>query len=235
MAKELSVVVPALNEAAFIETTVREILSVARDTLDHFEIIMVNDGSSDKTAEIMERLKNEIPESTVIHHVNPKGVGKAFWEGIEAAKYPYLSLIPGDNAYNIEGLKVMFAAVGQADLVITYRKNSTHARTAFRIFLSKLFRLFVIILSGHRLRDFYSTEVYPVEQVRRLKIRPAGYTYQIETIVALLSRDIKYIEIPTLLNLSETRNSQVFNWKTIREIWKLYWRLLFHKSDYSGR
>lgn len=233
MASELSIVVPALNEEAFIEKTVTEILSAARDIFNRFEVILVNDGSTDKTPEIMDRMERENPEVRVIHHSTPQGVGLAFWEGIDAAQYVYLTLIPGDNAFNIDGLKRMFDAVGSADLIVTYRQNATHARTAFRIFLSKLFRLFVIILSGYRLRDFYSAEVYPVASVRDLKIRPAGYTYQIETLVYLLSRGVSYVEVPALLNLRETRNSQVFKWKTVREVWKLYWRLLFHKSDYS--
>ena len=234
MKRELTIVIPALNEEEFIEKTVTEILQSGRDLFAQFEIIMVNDGSSDRTGQIMDELARANPEARVIHHRSPQGVGVAFWEGIDEAKFDNLSLIPGDNAFNVAGLKTLFEAVGSAQLVVSFRKNASHARSPFRIFLSKAFRLFVIVLSGYRLKDFYSAEVYPVGMVRQIKVRPRGYTYQIETLISLLAHGVSYIEVPASLNLRETRNSQVFKWKTVREVLKLYWRLVVHRSDYRS-
>jgi len=233
MNRSLSIVIPALNEEPLIEKTVTEILPVARQVFDEFEILLVNDGSTDRTPQIMDELANANPEVRVIHHSQPRGVGLAFWEGIDQARYENLTLIPGDNAFNINGLKEMFAAVGSAQLIVTYRQNATHARTALRIFLSKSFRLFVILLSGFKLRDFYSAEVYPVQMARKVKFRSNGYTYQIDTLVALLRSGVSYIEVPASLNLRESSNSQVLKWKTVREVARLYWRLVFCRSDYS--
>lgn len=105
-------VVPALNEEENILLTVNEILPAARAILDEFEIILVNDGSTDRTGEVMDNLARDNPEIRVIHHSQRQGPGSDFWDGLVQARFDNLVSLSGDNAYKIEGLKRLFETRG---------------------------------------------------------------------------------------------------------------------------
>src|SRR5688572_20915911 len=75
--KSLSLFFPCFNEEANIETLVRQSLKVAREITDDFEIIIVDDGSSDRTREIAERLVRENPNVRLVRHPRNLGYGTA--------------------------------------------------------------------------------------------------------------------------------------------------------------
>src|SRR5271169_4189722 len=97
--KKLTIIVPALNEEAKIASTVNAILPLAHDLLDDFEVILVDDGSTDTTGSIMDQFKAKDSRVSVIHHANRRGLGIAIKEVTELAKFDSLVLIPGDDAY----------------------------------------------------------------------------------------------------------------------------------------
>ncbi len=78
----LTILVPALNEEAKLETMVNSLLPVARSSLNQFEIILFDDGSTDKTGAIADHLATTNPEIRVIHHNPRQGLGAIFYEGL---------------------------------------------------------------------------------------------------------------------------------------------------------
>jgi dolichol-phosphate mannosyltransferase len=76
--RRLSIVVPALNEQEKIAETVEGILPLARDLLDDFELILIDDGSTDDTGSIMDRFAAEEPRIVVVHQPQRQGVGAGF-------------------------------------------------------------------------------------------------------------------------------------------------------------
>ena len=78
----LTIIISALNEEKLISKTISEILSVYRETNDKYEIILVNDGSTDRTGEIMESFSKDNPEIEVINNPEPSGLGAHFKNGI---------------------------------------------------------------------------------------------------------------------------------------------------------
>jgi glycosyltransferase involved in cell wall biosynthesis len=221
----LTILIPALNEEKNILLTVNEILPVARRTLDAFEIILVNDGSSDRTGEIMDALAEGNSELQVVHHSARRGLGWAFREGIARARFDWLTLIPGDNAFNIEGLKRLFEATGSADLVISFRTDQMQKRSLFRMCLSCLFTFIMGHLFGYRLRDFHSAVVYPVRVLRQLELRSDGYTYQLEVLVKLLGRGVLFVEVPVSMNPEMDGSSQSVCLKTLLDMGRMVWHL----------
>ncbi len=161
--KNLTIVIPALNEEKDIALTVNELLTIANEVLDNYEIILVDDFSQDKTGEIMDSFANRYPEISVIHHDSNRGVGQTFREGIENGKYDYLTIIPGDHAYNIEGLKRVFMVVDSADLIVSYRTNQRKSRTLSRVVISKIVRMFMSVLFRLPYKDLSSVVIYPLQ------------------------------------------------------------------------
>lgn len=226
MLRCLTILIPALDEEQKVALTVEEVLAAGRRLLDQFEVILVDDGSTDRTGAIADELAAANPEIRVIHNPQRRGVGWAFWEGIARAKYDRLTVVPGDHAYNISGIELLFSAVGSADLVISYRTNQADTRQRRRVILSTLYQRLVGLIFGFRLNDFHSTVVYPVPQIRELSMRTAGYTYQLEVLVKLLRRGMSYVEVPVTLNPSGKGTSAALRPKTFFDLLWAIWRLM---------
>lgn len=198
--KHLSIGIPAFNEEGKIQSTLLSVYKIAQGTLDKFEIIVVDDGSRDKTFESAQEIAKQLGEEIrVIRREDNQGVGSAFRLFLEAAKFPYISLIPGDNAFTAEGVKELFSAVGKSPLVISYRREMKQRRTFLRFVLSKIATAYLSVLSGKRVRDAHSLFVFPVEETRQLSVKNTGYGYHMETLSRLLRRTDQFCEVPVEL------------------------------------
>ena len=207
MDRELTIVVPALNEARRLAITVGEVIQAAQRHLSAFEVIIVNDGSTDGTGDVADALAARYPWVTVIHHSTNLGVGAAYHAALRLARFPYLTLVPGDNAFHISGLEAVFQLVGQTPLVISYRANP-RVRTRMRLLLSRCSTLAMRGLTGCPIRDAHSLYVFPVAQSRQVA-RNDGYGYHIETLSTLLRGGVEYTEVPVLLTPRPDSSSQV--------------------------
>jgi glycosyltransferase involved in cell wall biosynthesis len=207
VAKRLSIIVPAYNEAARLATTVEEILLQASPVLDAYEVIIVNDGSTDATGQVADRLAGDREAVQVIHQLVNRGVGAAYYTALYQASFEYVTLVPGDNAFHHSGLQTLFAAVGAAELVISYRTN-IEARTPLRRLLSRSCNRAMRLLTGCPIRDTHSMFVFPVALARQIP-ENRGYGYHMEALATLLQRVDSYIEVPVRLNPKPDASSRV--------------------------
>lgn len=215
VSKKLSIVIPAFNEEKQIQSTMQEVYNVAQKTLDEFEIIVVDDGSTDATYSVaMTAASNIGTEIIVISQKINQGVGAAFHLGLDKAKFPQLCLIPGDNAYSVTGIELLFSQCGSAPLVISYRQNM-EARTPLRYLLSRIATFSLRLITGLKIRDAHSLYLFPVEETRRLGVKSAGYGYHIEVLSRLLSKLQSFSEVPVVLNPKPDASSGVMKPKTL--------------------
>ena len=92
----LSVVVPVKNEQDNIEPLVREIVAALQGRAE-FEILYINDGSTDQTQQVLEKLKRELPMLRVIRHRDACGQSQAVTTGVRAARYEWIATLDGDG------------------------------------------------------------------------------------------------------------------------------------------
>ena len=225
----MTIVVPALNEERLIGLTVRELIPIARRTLDEFEVILVDDGSTDRTGAIMDELALEAPEIRVEHHAKPEGIGAMFRDFILSTRYANLTMVAGDRANTTEGLQQLFESVGSADLVVGYRTRLR--RPLARQMISIGFRLFVSLQFGFRVRDWTGMFIWPVERVRELVPLPTGNTYAVEILLRLLRRPMVVRNVPVPQNPEERGSSKVVCWRTFRDVLSMarrIWRDKLH-------
>jgi glycosyltransferase involved in cell wall biosynthesis len=214
--RRLTVVVPAYNEEQKLAKTVREILEAANRELDDFEVIVVNDGSTDATGAVANSLAREHPQVSVAHQPANRGVGAAYYLGLTRARYPALTVIPGDNAFHFSGVEALFRSVGSAELVVSYRDNM-QARTPLRRFLSVCCTATMRWLTGRPIRDAHSMFVFPVEQARQIPVND-GYGYHIEALSSLLQTCRSYAEVPVRLNPRPDASSGVMRPRVIASL-----------------
>lgn len=223
--KSLSIVVPALNEQEAIIATVHSMLPACRQFLDAFELILVNDGSTDQTGPVMDQLARDNPEIVVVHHPQNRGVGIAYRTGIDHARMEYVTLVPGDNVCDPVTWEPMFRALGTADIVVGYRANQTSARPWYRVVISRIFSHGMCWLHGIRLRDFQGLVVYPTARVRALGLEATSFMYQMEMLVQLHQAGCTMVETPFYMLPEAPGSSRSLRISTIVDLVQTLWRL----------
>ena len=152
--KELSVFFPAYNEEVALKNTVEKADKVLKKISEEYEIIIVNDGSKDKTAEIANELAKQNNRIQVIHHPKNRGYGAALKSGLYNARYPWIVFTDADGQFDFKEVTKFFEAQEKtkADLVIGYYLKR---RVPFyRILGSKfLWQPAVYLLTGLKVRD----------------------------------------------------------------------------------
>ena len=119
----LSIFFPCFNEEPNVEKVALGALAVARRISDDYEIIIVNDGSSDRTGEIADRLSRQYPEIRVVHHERNKGYGAALQSGFKSARKELVFYTDGDGQFNIEEITKLLPLIEEYDIVSGYRIN----------------------------------------------------------------------------------------------------------------
>ncbi len=117
----LSVIFPAFNEEENIRCTVEAMIQVLPKVATRWEIIVVDDGSSDATALICQELKAQYPEVVVICHGQNKGYGAALKSGILSAKYDLIFFSDSDGQFDFRDLQLLICWSEDYDIVAGYR------------------------------------------------------------------------------------------------------------------
>ncbi len=120
---ELSIFFPFWNEEENIETVVEKAIPVAKRVAKKYEIIMVDDGSSDTTFEKAEALTKKHEHLRVISHSPNRGYGAALKSGFETAQYKYVVFNDGDGQFDFSEITKFVDKIEDCDIVIGYRKK----------------------------------------------------------------------------------------------------------------
>lgn len=174
--KSLSVVIPAYNEEAYIERCVIALETVLKDLTDEFEIIVVNDGSEDQTAAVLEGLQRHRPYLVVVHHERNVGLGRTLRSGFarcgkEVAFYSDADL-PFDFAELGRALRVM--EFKNADVVAGFRHDRT-SEGSRRIVYSFGYNWLIRLVFGLRIRDVnFSFKLIRTAALHKLDLRSDG-------------------------------------------------------------
>ena len=232
--KTLTIWVPAYNEEDCLEKTIREVVQVAREKLEAFEIIVVNDGSTDGTGTVADSLAAGHPEIVAIHHHENKGLASSFRECLARAQHDHIIVIPGDNAFEIGGIGRVFDALGRADVIISYRTNQS-VRRPIRWVQSRVMSFCLNLVFGLKLHDYHGIVALPVKFQRQIRIQAIGTGYHIESMLPMIFGGLSYEEIPVRLNPEGTGPYPVFSPRTYNDLISTTLRLLFSKRPKFDR
>lgn len=196
MNRSLSIIVPAFNETHTLQEVVRDITRAADAAgFDDFEIVVVDDGSTDGTGECADYLAAQCDWVRAIHHPKNRGLRAAYESGLERATMAYVTWVPADGEMAPASIEAIFRAVGTADLVIPYH-GTPERRCWFRRLMTRVSTLQLNVLLGHRLHYFQGTVVYPTPLARRLPRTEPGFFCMAEMLAWALEEGPTYVEVP---------------------------------------
>ncbi|HEX7041821.1 MAG TPA: glycosyltransferase family 2 protein [Patescibacteria group bacterium] len=149
---EISIFFPFWNEEKNVEKVVKSAIPTAREVALKWEIIMVDDGSSDKTLEIAKKLEKSDPSHLrVISHMPNRGYGAALKSGLEGAKYDLVVFNDGDGQFDFSEVKLFLEKIENSDIVIGSRiKRVDHP---FRHLLMNLLKIWDFAFFGFYFKD----------------------------------------------------------------------------------
>lgn len=151
VAGKISLVLPAHNEEPNIRTVVEEAAQVLPTAFADYEIIVVNDGSKDRTLEIAHALESENPHVKVVNHPVNRGYGAALTSGFNSATGDYIMFMDSDRQFDINDIHRLTPYVEDHDIVAGYRIKRSDP--AHRLLNARIFGLAVKLLFGINVRD----------------------------------------------------------------------------------
>lgn len=150
----ISAVLSAYNEEDAIAGAVHRMAAVLRQLTLDYEIVVTNDGSSDRTGEVLARLQRDEPELhlRVVSHDRNRGYGAALASGFDAARKDLIFMTDGDEQFDVAELASFLPALDDAtDLVIGWRRN--RADPPLRLLNALGWKMLVNGLFGYTARD----------------------------------------------------------------------------------
>ncbi|MEJ5298071.1 MAG: glycosyltransferase family 2 protein [Armatimonadota bacterium] len=193
---ELSVFFPAHNEEENIAPLVRSALEVLPAFARRFEIIVVDDGSSDGTRQEAERLARRHGEVRCVSHPHNRGYGGALKTGLREARCEWVFFTDADRQFDLSELGLLVAeALKGADVVIGYRRRRRDP--AHRSINAALYRTMIRLLFGLKVRDIdCAFKLLRAGLVRDLPLKSEGALISAELLIRLRKRGARIKEVP---------------------------------------
>lgn len=193
---EVTLGIPAYNEKECLEAVVRNGRDVLIRLAQTFEILIIDDGSTDGTAALADELAARWPEVRVVHHP----VNLSFSGAIRSlhlhSRGRWLFLCPADGQVDAGEIDQFLKARDGVDVVLGYRL--TRPDPWHRRMNSFLFKRLTRLLFGFRFREISNCKLYKVDLLRNLPVlsRPGTATLEPEVIYRLMRRGARFAEVP---------------------------------------
>jgi glycosyltransferase involved in cell wall biosynthesis len=235
----LSVFFPAYNDRATIASLVIAARQTARQLTDNFEVIIVNDGSVDATAEIADELVEAYPEVRVVHHERNRGYGGALRSGFGAATRELVFYTDGDAQYDPAELKILWNAMSSnVDLVNGYKISRSDP--LHRIVVGRVYHYTVKLLFGLKVRDVdCDFRLMRRSIFDRVTLEKDSGVICLEMMKKIQDAGYRIAEVPVHHYHRAHGRSQFFNFrrlfKTGVDLMKLWYQLVVRREHVHGK
>ncbi len=191
----LSVVLPAYNEEENVESAVEQVSAAAQQLGMDYEIILVNDGSADRTGEIARELMQRIPNFRLVEHYPNRGYGGSLKAGFAAAAKDLITFVPADKQFVFGEIDRLLEGLSEADIVSGYRANRQDT------FIRKLngfgWNTLVRLLFGYLCRDIdCGFKLFRREVLEHVTLVSDGAMIDSEFLAGARARGFRIAEVP---------------------------------------
>ena|ERR1043166_1686300 len=204
---DVTILVPCKNEEANVIGTLNTVASALKEVGCNFEILVVDDGSTDQTRAVVEKYRAEHPELPIILRRNPRnyGLSRTFVDGAFAGKGKYYRLVCGDNVEPKETILAILGKMGKADMIIPY--HETKPGSLMRVAMSSFYTFLVNLFSGYRLHYYNGNPLFRRDHVMRWHPYSFGFGFQADLITRLLDEEATYVEVHVVAIRREKRGT----------------------------
>lgn len=221
----LSVFFPCYNEEANVENMVRKAQQILPELAEKWEIIPVNDGSKDKTGEIINRLAQEDPNVHPVHHEKNQGYGGAVISGYNASKYDLVFFTDGDLQFDLREMPLLIEKLDEGDLILGFRKNRRDPW--HRKLNAYLWGSLVKTLFGFKVKDVdCAFKLIKRRVIDKVQLSAGGAMVSTELLARANRAGFRFVEVgvthyPRVAGIQTGANLKVIL-RAFRELFKLY-------------
>jgi dolichol-phosphate mannosyltransferase len=220
----LSIVVPAYNEVASVADVALDALRVGRTLVDAVEVLIVDDGSRDGTAALVDALARDEPAIRVVRHDVNRGLTATLRTGFASATLAWVTWLPADGQIPASALTRFAAAHGTEDLLLGV--YAARPDPLARRVMSKTLRHLLRLTSGFRLR-LEGPYLFRRELLQRMALRatrgPGSVGYELAMKIQRLGGRIAEVEVSCVPRRSGS--SKVANWRNVRDMVLELWSI----------
>lgn len=192
---KISIILPIYNEENAVSATIREIKAVMNNLNYDYEIIAIDDGSKDKSREILDKQKS----IKLIKHPYNLGYGASLKSGIKAAKYDWILITDADGTYPIKDIPRLLRYIPNYDMVVGARTGKKVKIPLSRIPAKIILSIVANFLTGRKIPDLNSGfRVFRKEiALEFFHLFPSKFSFTTTLTLACLTNDytVKYIPI----------------------------------------
>jgi glycosyltransferase involved in cell wall biosynthesis len=224
----LSVVLPAYNEEAVIAATVNQVAETLASLAPDYEIIIVDDGSRDRTGAIADALAASNPRIRVVHNWPNRGYGGALIAGFNAASKELIFFMDADGQFDIRDIARLLPHIETVDAVLGYRE--VRCDPLIRKINAWGWNLLMRLLFGLRVRDVdCAFKLYRAELVRAANVQAEGAMINSEMLVKLHRMGYRFHQVsvhhyPRRHGRATGADLRVIA-RAFKELLKLYWKM----------
>src|SRR6188508_1854238 len=213
--KGLSIFFPAYNDSGTIASLVITALRTARKLTPDHEVIVVNDGSADNTAEILDELARTYPAVRIVHHEQNRGYGGALRTGFATATRELVFYTDGDGQYDPSEMEVLWRRFDDSvDLVNGYKISRSDP--LHRIVIGRIYHHTVKILFGLKVRDVdCDFRLLRRTMFDRIRLEKNSGVICLEMMKKIHDAGFRIVEVPVHHYHRAFGRSQFFNFRRI--------------------
>lgn len=222
---DISVIMPALNEEDNIVGAINDVVKAFEEFNIKGEIIVVNDGSTDRTEELVRDYMSRSDTVRLIKHDKPHGYGASFWEGVDNARGNATIVLPGDNENDPWEIFRYYDLLKNVDIVIPFVFNK-EVRPLYRNVISLIYLFIINITFIVTFNYTNGTILYRMSVLKKLKTRNTGFFFQTDILLRLVKKHYLYAEVPYRLDRREHGKSSAFSMPSLWSVMRSYLKLV---------
>ena len=193
--KSLSVILPAYNEEANIGTILEKVVGFLSSVTSDFEIIVIDDGSTDKTAKVLRSMQESQKFLQVIYHTQNRGYGVSLRQGFERAGKDLVFMMDTDQQFDVRDIVVLAAYIEDYDLVVGCRVQRKDP--FYRVFYSQCYNCVVRRLFGIEFQDTNcGFKLFKRRPLQEMALFSTGSLIGAEILAVAQARHLKIKQVP---------------------------------------
>lgn len=194
---DITIMVPCLNEESRVVPTLRTIEGAMRVIGCSYEVIVVDDGSTDRTAAVVEDFIKSNPKMPIRLYRNPFNLGMArtFVDMAFRGRGKYYRIVCGDGGESEETIIAICSRMGEADIIVPYHRL-LEGKSIPRRIISRAYTILVNVITGYSLNYYNGLPLYRRFHVIRWAPYNYGFSCQADLITTLLNQGATYVEVP---------------------------------------
>ncbi len=219
----LSVVLPAYDEEQVLPLALSEAVEALRRQCADWELIVVDDGSTDRTPEIVADWSAREPRVRLVRNAANRGYSQTLARGFDEARYDAVFYTDADAQFDLEEIERLFVHLGDVDMVVGYRAPRRDA--AVRRFASWVYNRLLGLVLGLRVRDVNCAfKLFTREFLDRVKIQSTGFLVDAELFARAARAGLTWREVP-VRHRPRTQGDSTVNLSAVPHTLRGLWRL----------